>query len=401
MLTKECTFIIDSFYNLTGLPVRYYNGAEFVRMLPPIPGYLDPLGHTLQFLFDDERTVSYRVTDEILYYGKVNSLTNDGVFIVGPGYFIPPSSDRLTDIMIGAALSHSNRVEFTDFLTRIPTTSFENFLNGLCFLNFALNRRMLTVEALLLQGNSLPGVGSGIRSDLEDALFNSEESNDFHDTHQLEQRILAGVREGNIEELADLFENSVRGKAGPLAKDALRQEKNIMIISTTLVTRAAIEGGMDIETAYHLSDLYIQQAEPLSRLDSVSLLRQRMVMDFAERVSLQKYPPGISPATAKCIRYIRKRINSPILVRELANDIGINPSYLSRKFYSDMGNHLNDYINRQKINEAKKLLVLTDKTLGEISSYLSFSSQSYFQNLFRKFEDTTPIKYRNSFRVPS
>ena len=41
----------------------------------------------------------------------------------------------------------------------------------------------------------------------------------------------------------------------------LRQAKNIFISSTALTTRHAIAGGLDIETAYQLSDSYIQEAE--------------------------------------------------------------------------------------------------------------------------------------------
>jgi AraC-like DNA-binding protein len=59
---------------------------------------------------------------------------------------------------------------------------------------------------------------------------------------------------------------------------------------------------------------------------------------------------------------------------------------------------LNDYINRQKIEEAKNLLAFSDRSLSEISSYLCFSSQSYFQNLFKKYEGITPLQYRQSAR---
>lgn len=50
---------------------------------------------------------------------------------------------------------------------------------------------------------------------------------------------------------------------------------------------------------------------------------------------------------------------------------------------------------RYKLEEAKSLLTYSDKSLGEISSYLSFSSQSYFQNVFKKKYGITPLQYRN------
>ena len=49
---------------------------------------------------------------------------------------------------------------------------------------------------------------------------------------------------------------------------------------------------------------------------------------------------------------------------------------------------------RCRLEEAKSLLTYSDKTLSEISTYLCFSSQSYFQNIFKKKYGITPLKYR-------
>ncbi|MNV68119.1 HTH-type transcriptional activator Btr [compost metagenome] len=210
--------------------------------------------------------------------------------------------------------------------------------------------------------------------------------------------MLAYVRGGDTDKLSALFENSVRSKAGTTAKDTLRQEKNIFIISGTLVTRAAIEGGLDVETAYQLSDIYIQQAEGISLVDSLSLLRQQMVLDFAERVAKNKLPSNASSVTIKCIQYIKTNINTILLVHDIARDLGVSASYISSKFIKDMGISLNAFINLEKLEEAKRLLAFSDKSLSEISSYLCFSSQSYFQNLFKKHVGVTPLKYRNTSR---
>lgn len=60
-----------------------------------------------------------------------------------------------------------------------------------------------------------------------------------------------------------------------------------------------------------------------------------------------------------------------------------------------MGFDLSTFIMRCKLEEAKSLLTYTNKSLSEISSYLCFSSQSYFQNVFKKKYGLTPKQYRN------
>ena len=55
---------------------------------------------------------------------------------------------------------------------------------------------------------------------------------------------------------------------------------------------------------------------------------------------------------------------------------------------------MNSFIMRCKLEEAKSLLTHTDKSISEISSYLCFSSQAYFQNVFKKKYGITPNAYR-------
>ena len=50
------------------------------------------------------------------------------------------------------------------------------------------------------------------------------------------------------------------------------------------------------------------------------------------------------------------------------------------------------------LEEAKNLLSFTNKSLSEISNYLCFSSQAYFQNVFKKNYGMTPLQYRGNTR---
>jgi AraC-like DNA-binding protein len=54
-----------------------------------------------------------------------------------------------------------------------------------------------------------------------------------------------------------------------------------------------------------------------------------------------------------------------------------------------------DYVQREKIDEARFLLEHTDLGLSQISSHLNYSSQSYFIAQFKKIVGETPERYRN------
>jgi AraC-like DNA-binding protein len=59
---------------------------------------------------------------------------------------------------------------------------------------------------------------------------------------------------------------------------------------------------------------------------------------------------------------------------------------------------LTEFITKEKIKEAKRLLQFTSKSLEAISDYLAFSSQSHFSRVFKNYEKCTPGEYRR--RVP-
>ena len=58
-----------------------------------------------------------------------------------------------------------------------------------------------------------------------------------------------------------------------------------------------------------------------------------------------------------------------------------------------------EYINKKKIEEAERLLRFSDKSLIAIATYLSFSSQSHFQNTFKKVTGKTPTQYQREFKI--
>ena len=61
-----------------------------------------------------------------------------------------------------------------------------------------------------------------------------------------------------------------------------------------------------------------------------------------------------------------------------------------------MGMGIPEYIHREKLQEARYLLRHTDSTLSQITNYLNYPSQSYFTQIFKKYEGMTPQQYREN-----
>ena len=78
--------------------------------------------------------------------------------------------------------------------------------------------------------------------------------------------------------------------------------------------------------------------------------------------------------------------------------IYLPPKYLSALFHKETGQTLTVFIHKVLIEKAQNLLAHSDYSLGEISTYLNFSSQSYFISIFKRYTGITPRQYRKMHR---
>ena len=129
-------------------------------------------------------------------------------------------------------------------------------------------------------------------------------------------------------------------------------------------------------------------------VEAVYLLQFNMVMDFTERVRQAKLPEGLSRETFSAVQFIADHSHDSIGIDDVAKHIGYSRSYITRRFRMEIGKSINDYITETKIRDAKRFLRYSDLSFGEIASSLAFSSQAYFQTVFKKETGMTPGEYR-------
>ena len=97
------------------------------------------------------------------------------------------------------------------------------------------------------------------------------------------------------------------------------------------------------------------------------------------------------------MHFIATHINEPIGAIDVVSFSGKSRAYLFKKFREELNMSIGEYIMDCRLREAKSLLKYTDKSLAEISTYLCFSSQSHFQNVFKKHFNVTPFAYRKKY----
>ncbi|HLA58510.1 MAG TPA: helix-turn-helix transcriptional regulator [Puia sp.] len=83
-------------------------------------------------------------------------------------------------------------------------------------------------------------------------------------------------------------------------------------------------------------------------------------------------------------------------VKYLAEQVYLSPNYLSDLLKRETGMNAKDRIHYYLIEEAKNLLMSTDKTVGELAFNLGFEYPQYFSRLFKSKTGMTPIEYRSA-----
>ena len=231
--------------------------------------------------------------------------------------------------------------------------------------------------------------------DVQPIKADSMPTKDRHQVWMAEQALLRSVREGDLN-FRSAFDNASAVSTGVTMPDvnSLQRAKYSTIVFISLCTRAAIEGGLSPEQAYSLGDTYIQSVENCTAITEVSSYSYTMYQDFVERVYKCRVDPKVSPQIRAACEYIELHTETPLSVSELAKRFGYAEYYLTRKFTSEMGISINDYIKTTRIERAKQLLVTTDLSIQEIAEKLQFCTRSYFGKVFSQIVGCTPVKYR-------
>lgn len=210
-----------------------------------------------------------------------------------------------------------------------------------------------------------------------------------------ERALLDMVRRGDLN-YKEALNTSLLISAGVpvMGRDPLRQAKTSVIVFTSLVCRAAIEGGLSPETAYSLGDSYIQAAENARTYDEINGIPLLMYDDFIHRVHKIRQVPGLSAPIAQCRDYIEMHPEEKIRAKDLAGLVGYTEYYLTHKFKEETGISVSDYVKKAKIDRAKILLRSTDLSIQELSDRFCFSSRNYFSRVFSETVGCTPMEYR-------
>ena len=226
--------------------------------------------------------------------------------------------------------------------------------------------------------------------------FVQRENEEPRASYSSELEFYTAIKQGDMKKVLHFCKEPLTAKEGMgvLSKNSLQSMKYHFVITAAMITRYCIEGGMDFNAAYNLSDYYILQVDECKNLSEISDLHLQMCKDYTKKMQQLKKKQVFSRHISECIDYIYEHLHMRITVDMLADYVQISPAYLSRLFKKEMGMSISEYIQYKKLETAKSMLSYSDYSVSEIAMILAFPSHSYFSEVFRKQEHMTPLQYR-------
>ncbi len=163
-------------------------------------------------------------------------------------------------------------------------------------------------------------------------------------------------------------------------------------VTTTLKRQGLKESEIKL-----LKDAYFQTkvVDPERYQSMVTLLST-----FGEQLNvhaekLATMDDGSEPAAvARAKKFIDETLSAPLPLSVVARRAGLSESHFCRVFKESTGLTLTDYVNRRRVEWAKRELLKPETRVSEIAFHIGYQSLSQFNRSFARFTGNSPTNFR-------
>lgn len=217
--------------------------------------------------------------------------------------------------------------------------------------------------------------------------------------YEKERQLVACVKDGDVSG-ANAMLNELLGFALFSTGGDLEGIKSHTAALCSLLSRAAIDGGVATGEALDMNRAYMRKIWQASTIDDICYMMQ----DIVERFSSSAFPghgaggPSAYFALKRAMNYIALNFASDITLSGVAHEVHLSESYFSTLFKKVCGTPFTEYLNAVRVDESKRLLASGDLNVTEVAGRVGFTSQSYFSKVFRRVTGMSPRQYIESHR---
>lgn len=352
--------------------------------------YTGLLDNILSCLGKNDKPIIQSSKDGILWSCVFEKNNDETIMlhIFGPVFSTNLSEETVNRICTQPNVRAAWRPKLAKYLYEIPIVTSVNFINYTLMLHYSLNNEYLKPSDIVFDRSDRI-----VESDTPKPAVN------YAEIWTRENSICDFIKSGDIYYKTKVPNASVTlQQMYPSSDSDLPNIKQKASIYVGQIIRAAIEGGISPDTAYLRGDIYLRNIISATSFSDIYQTCSSAFDDYLFLVHNHNNQPKYSMEVQACVDYIHEHTTDDLSIDALAEHIGYSDYYLSRKFKKEVGDSINTYIKKARIEHACYLLVSENIDIQEISDSLHFGNRNFFTKVFKEETGCTPAAFRDSHK---
>lgn len=406
MEQDKIRYYLQTIQRMLNIPI-VYGDAGVMHYFQPF--LLSEGENELEFIYDRLKNVfskfpdahaMYFLHESLIMLGIVTDRQEKRFVFIGPVAQQNATESDISEYLSAAGLSTDTTQKMAAYMNTVRPLSLNGLQQLICNIDLILNDEIVSVDDLVsIYDSENPDKLLFARKELQNDA-DDPGLQDIYLTENFNARLNFCVMNGDIDGLGDLLNQLEQIPFRETEKsESLKDFKIIAFGSIFAAETVALKSGVSAPDLGRIKQFYLDRIDASRSIDDLRQLIISALFEFTRCVKEHLYQTTNNPVIDRAIRYIKANINSKLLIDDIADGIRANAHYLFVNFKQETGKTMTQFINEEKINKACYYLMFTDKSLIEISICLSFSSQSYFQSIFKKIMGITPTEWRRKNTV--
>lgn len=309
----------------------------------------------------------------------------------GPVQMSLPDSYMVDKIMEANKFDISNKAMLQSYLNLVHFVEPEK-VRYLSEMLYILAKDIMAEEVrVLTERKKFYQDQAEINENIQNAKTTAEHITQYYPV-ELEDELVSRVKRGDKKGAKTIL-NELLGHALFSNGNNFELTKARVLELMIMLSRAAVEGGGNLEMIFGLKYKYLHEMSELNTVEGLCEWIVKVLECFTDCVFFIGNPNN-SAIIQKAIHYINENYMNNISLEIVSDYVYLSTSYFSRLFKKELGINFIDYLNKVRVEESKKYLFDLKVPLSDVANIVGFTDQSYYTKVFKKIEGVSPGQFR-------
>lgn len=211
-----------------------------------------------------------------------------------------------------------------------------------------------------------------------------------------EPALIAAIKSGDRAAAREII-NRVLVGIYFMGRDRPMLLKSFILELVVMMSRSAVEAGGDPAELLGANYSSFGELARMSNEEEICTWLVSMLERIMDAIRSHHHYP-ISVLLGAAMKYMQEHLQEDISRDDVARVACLSPTHFSRVVKQTFGQSFTELLAKLRVDKAREMLVLTEKSLLQICLDCGFNDQSYFTKVFQKITGRTPGEYRKLHR---